>query len=54
MADDLKQREEEKRNRACDPADRWRQIQRMIAWAEKNMPPQFRRNRPRVRKQQNT
>jgi hypothetical protein len=50
MTDSLKRHEEEKRNRAYDAAERWRQIQRMIAWAEKNMQPQFRRNRPRVRR----
>ena len=53
MAEDcIKQREEEKRARvlAQDPAERWRQIQRMITWAEQNMPEHLRRNRPRVHK----
>ncbi len=47
---DLKKAEELKRERASDPAERWRQIQRMITWAEKNMKPEFRRNVPRWRK----
>src|SRR2546428_8011153 len=42
MTDELKRQEEEKRDRAYDPAERWRQIQRMISWAEKNMKPEFR------------
>lgn len=49
MSDELKQQEELKRARACDPVERWHQIQRMITWAEQNMPPEFRRNRPRTR-----
>lgn len=49
MKDSLKESEEQKRNRAYNPAERWRQIQRAIAWAERNMPPHQRRNRPRSR-----
>jgi len=44
----LKRREEEKRDRAYDPVQRWRQIQETITWAEANLPPERRRNRPRV------
>ena len=47
--DDLKRREEEKRDRAYDPAMRWRHIQETITWAEANLPPEQRRNRPRTR-----
>ncbi len=47
----LKQREERKRDLAYDPAERWRQMQRMIAWAEANLPPRLRRNRPRTRQE---
>ena len=43
----VKEREELKRNRAYNPALRWRHIQDTIAWAEANLPPHFRRNRPR-------
>jgi hypothetical protein len=43
-----KRREERKRDRAHDPAQRWRQIQETITWAEANMAPEQRRNRPRV------
>jgi hypothetical protein len=50
MRESLKQSEERKRNRAYDPAERWRQIQRAIAWAERNLPPHQRRNRPRTRR----
>ena len=46
---DLKRREEEKRERAYDPVQRWIHIQQTIAWAEANMPPEQRRNRPRTR-----
>ena len=45
---DLKRREEEKRDAAYDPAVRWRHIQETITWAEANLPPEKRRNRPRV------
>lgn len=44
----LKQLEERKRDAASDPVKRWRQIQETITWAEANMPPEHRRNRPRV------
>jgi len=43
----LKAREEAKRDRAYDPALRWKHIQEMITWAEMNLPPHQRRNRPR-------
>jgi hypothetical protein len=33
-ADDLKRREEEKREAASDPLRRWRAIQNAITWAE--------------------
>jgi len=45
-----KQIEERKRNQAHDPVARWKQIQEMITWAEANLPPEKRRNRPRVPK----
>ncbi len=45
-----KQFEETKRWTAYDPVQRWRHIQETIAWAESNLPPEQRRNRPRVRK----
>lgn len=48
--DIIKRREEEKRDRAYDAAQRWRHIQESITWAEANLPPTQRRNRPRVRK----
>jgi hypothetical protein len=44
----IKQREEEKRDRAFDPVERWRQIQATITWAEANLPPELHRNRPRT------
>ncbi len=46
---DLKRREEQKRDRAHDPVQRWRQIQEAITWAEENLPETLRRNRPRTR-----
>ena len=46
----IKQREEEKRDRAFDPVVRWRQIQATITWAEANLAPELRRNRPRTRR----
>lgn len=49
MRTSLKCREEAKRERAFDPRERWRLIQETITWAEANMKPEFRRNRPRVR-----
>jgi hypothetical protein len=48
MDDDLKAREEEKRERAWDPVQRWKVIQETIAWAEAQLPPEKRRNRPRT------
>ena len=45
----LKQQEEAKRDRVYDPVQRWRQIQETITWAEANLPPHRRRNRPRTR-----
>ena len=48
-ADDLsvKRREEEKR-RASQPPLTWQQIAEMLTWAEEQIPPEQRRNRPRV------
>ena len=43
----LKKEEERKRNAAYDPVARWQHIQQTITWAEANLPPQLRRNRPR-------
>lgn len=45
--DELKRREEAKREAAWDPVKRWRIIQETIAWAEANRPEHLRRNRPR-------
>jgi hypothetical protein len=42
--DELKRREEQKRQRCWDPAERWRVIQEMITWAESL--PSVRRNTP--------
>ena len=50
MTAEEKKREEAKRERMYDPALRWKHIQEMITWAEANMPPHLRRNRPRVHK----
>jgi hypothetical protein len=47
--DELKQSEERKREAAYDPVQRWLHIQQTITWAEANLPPHLRRNRPRVR-----
>jgi len=41
---ELKRREEEKRERCWDPVQRWRAIQEMITWAESL--PTVRRNTP--------
>lgn len=49
--DSLKAEEERKRDAAYDPAQRWIHIQETITWAEANMPPHLRRNRPRTRPQ---
>jgi hypothetical protein len=35
--DDLKAREEQKRDAAWDPVERWRAIQAAIAWAESQL-----------------
>jgi hypothetical protein len=45
-----KAREEAKRERMYDPVLRWKHIQETITWAEANMAPEFRRNRPRLPK----
>jgi hypothetical protein len=45
---DEKSREETKREKMFDPIQRWKAIQDMITWAEQNMPPHLRRNRPRT------
>ena len=46
--DSLKREEERKRDAAYDPAQRWIHIQQTITWAEANLPPHLRRNRPRT------
>jgi len=46
--DQLKQSEERKRDAAYNPAQRWLHIQQTITWAEANLPPHLRRNRPRT------
>ena len=45
-----KQQEERKRDAAFDPVVRLQQIQQTIAWAEANLLPHLRRNRPRTAK----
>jgi outer membrane protein assembly factor BamB len=45
--DALKKEEERKRQAAYDPVARWQHIQQTITWAEANLPPHLRRNRPR-------
>ena len=45
----LKAEEERKRAAAYDPVHRWQHIQQTITWAEANLPPHLRRNRPRTR-----
>ncbi len=50
MTAEEKQLEEAKRDRMYDPVLRWKHIQDTITWAEANMPPHLRRNRPRVPK----
>ncbi len=47
MDSEAKAREEAKRDRAYDPALRWRHIQEAIRFAEATLPPHLRRNRPR-------
>ena len=49
---DLKSKEEVKRDRNYDPVLRWKHIQETITWAEANLPPHLRRNRPRQPKWQ--
>jgi hypothetical protein len=44
MKQDLKAREERKRNRAWSPAQRWRVLQDTVTWAEAQ--PAARRNLP--------
>jgi len=44
---DLKKQEEHKRDQAWDPQEKWRLILETIAWAESQLPPEQRRNRPR-------
>jgi len=46
--------EERKRNAAYDPVARWQHIQQTITWAEANLPPPLRRNRPRQPKVRRT
>jgi hypothetical protein len=46
----LKKQEERKREAAYAPAARWQHIQQTITWAEANLPPHLRRNRPRTAK----
>ena len=45
----LKAEEERKRDAAYNPVQRWQHIQQTITWAEANLPPHLRRNRPRTR-----
>ena len=45
--DNLKAEEERKRDRMYDPLQRWLHLQQTITWAEANLPPHLRRNRPR-------
>jgi hypothetical protein len=47
--DKLKFQEELKRDLAYDPVARWKHIQETITWAEANLAPEKRRNRPRQR-----
>lgn len=47
MTPEEKAAEEAKRERMFDPIKRWRAILAAIAFAEANMPPELRRNRPR-------
>jgi hypothetical protein len=43
----LKAAEERKRDAAYDPRQRWLHLQQTITWAEANLPPHLRWNRPR-------
>jgi hypothetical protein len=45
---ELKKREEQKRDAADDPVQRWLHIQQTTTWAEANLPPHLWRNRPRT------
>jgi hypothetical protein len=47
--DQQKKAEEAKRDAAYDPVLRWKHLQETITWAEANLPPHLRRNRPRTR-----
>lgn len=44
----LKNGEELKRERNFDPVQRWKAIQELITWTEMQLPPEKRRNRPRI------
>ncbi len=44
---ELKRREEEKRGQVQPPLT-WAQIAEMLTWAEEQIPPDQRRNRPRI------
>jgi hypothetical protein len=46
--DTLKREEERKREAAYDPVQRWLHLQQTMTWAEANLPPLERRNRPRT------
>jgi hypothetical protein len=52
MSADEKENEEAKRGRNYDSALRWQHIQEAITFAEANLPPSLRRNRPRQPKWQ--
>lgn len=47
MTPEEKLAEEAKRERMFDPVKRWQAILAAIEFAEANMPPELRRNRPR-------
>lgn len=47
MTPEEKRAEEARRERMYDPVKRWEAILAAIAFAEENMPPKQRRNRPR-------
>ncbi len=42
------QAEATKRERAFDPAQRWKVLQETITWTEQQLRPEERRNRPRL------
>jgi len=52
MSPTNKQAEEQKRDRTISPTERWKQMQDFLNWAEANLKPQQRRNRPRYRDRQ--